>query len=324
MATFNEFVRQHIADDAKVRRLYWVHGEEEIFRLQTVALVRKVAGADPFNTLRLNAAEDSESEIWASLNQHPLDSEHKRLIVVHDAQVLTELERLIAWLKDTQITRSRTAVAVFVSSDAEFEHPAREDIVKASSAMIVKCSLPKNEDDRLKRAVEIVQAWGNIDSTTAAVLVKRVNFDMHEAYAVMRKAALFPDAKITVQAVEALASRRVEEDVLWSLIALNKKAAVEAVTEGVNISVSQMIGSLGTALETLSRMNAALSSSSSGVRDMAKRVGANEQYVRMLFPYARLYPAKESVRRTLLLNRIDNAYQRGADHGLLEALIALW
>lgn len=326
MATYTEFLRQHSDERARVRRLYWVCGEEEVFRLHVAARVRDLAGAVPPNVLSLSAADTPEPQVWAHLNQHPLDSERKRLVVVHDAQRLVHLDRLVAWVKDNQTTRSRNAVAVFVSSEPDFENEARDDIARSSSAMIVRCSLPRNPEDRLKRAVEVLARWGEIDPTTAGVLVKRVNFDMHEAWAVMQKAnalrTLMPEGRLNVRTVEMLAPRRVEEDVVWSLIALNKRAAVEAVLEGT-ARPTWVIGTLAGHLEMLSRMNGHLATTSS-VREMAHRVGAREQAVRTLMPYARLYSRREAVRRTLLLNRLDNACQHGAEEGVLEALIAMW
>lgn len=323
MATYTDFLRQHAGENPRVRRLYWVCGEEEVFRLAVVARLKEIADVAPFNTLTLSAAETPESEIWAYLNQHPLDSDQKRLIVVHEAQRLEHLDRLVAWVKDNQTVRSRNAVAVFVSTDPDLEHEERANLMSSSSALLVRCSLPKDEQDRLKRASEVVCAWGHIDPTTAAVLVKRVNFDMAEARAFMQKASLFPTARITPAAVEALTPRRVEQDVVWSLLGLNKRKAVEAVSEGTDAQAGWIIGSLAAHIETLGRMNALLPTTTS-VKDMARKIGAREQYVRSLFPYAKFYPRKEMVRRTVLLNRMDHAYMRGAKDGVLESLIALW
>lgn len=323
MANYTDFLRQHAGEKPRVRRLYWVCGEEEVFRLAVVARLKEVAAVAPYNTLTLSAAETPESEIWAHLNQHPLDSDQKRLIVVHEAQRLVGLNRLVSWVKDNQTVRSRNAVAIFVSSDPDLEHEERDALAASSSALIVKCSLPKDEKDRLKRATEIVCAWGNIDSTVAGVLVKRVNYDMHEALAFMQKANLFPNARISVAAVEALTPRRVEEDVVWSLIGLNKRKAVEAVEEAAHTEAGFVLGSLAAHIEALGRLNAVLSSTTS-VRDMARKIEAREGYVRTLLPYAKFYSRKETVRRTVLLNRMDDAYHRGAKEGVLEALIALW
>ena len=170
-------------------------------------------------------------------------------------------------------------------------------------------------------------ATGNIGTPTIEVSVATLNFDMREAWAVMEKAnilcALFPDGVLNVAAIEALAPRRVEEDVVWSLLGLNKRQAIAAIAEGGGAPTGRIIGALATHVETLSRLNALLANTT-GVREVARRLGAREQYVRTLMPYARLYPRREAVRRTLLLNRLDRAFQRGAGEGVLEALIALW
>lgn len=323
MSTYADFLRQHAKEGARVRRLYWVYGEEEMFRLLTVDRIKQLSGVHQFNVSRLSAFDTPETEIWAALNQHPLDSDQKRLIVVTEAQRLQHLDRLESWIKDNQTTRGRNATAVFVSSEPEWDHPLREFVGKSSSAQHVKCSLPKNESDRLKRAQEVICAWGNIDRTIAGVLAVRVNFDMAEAFGVMRKAALFPEARLTVSVIENLAPRKVEEDVVWALIALNKRKAVEALVEASTTSASRIIGSLSTHVEALGRLNAVVASTKT-IKDAAHRIGAREQYVRRLYPFARLYPRAEVTRRTLLLTRLDAAYNRGAREGVLESLIALW
>lgn len=305
-----------------MRRLYWLFGEEVVFRNLAVERIKELHGATPWNTLTLTLRDTPEPEVWAAVNQHPIDTNEKRLLVIQDADRLKNLENLTGWLKDSQITRSGKMTAVFVSSDQEWEDDAREVVAKSSSAMYVKCALPKNEDDRLKRAVEIIQSWGNVSSTHAGVLAMRVNFDMAEARAVMEKMSYFPEAALTTKTVELLAPRKVEEDIVWSLLALNKKKATEALVE-TSPDVGRIIGSLSTHVDALARLNNVLGTAKN-IRDAAQRTSIREAYVRRLWPLARLYPRKEAVRRTLLLNRLDNLHQQGAKEGVLESLVALW
>ena len=325
MATYNDFLRQHAAEKPRIRRLYWVFGEENLFKDLVVKQIAELWGATGFNTVSLSAAETSESEIWASLNQHPIDTEQRRLIVVTDAQRLTRLDRLTSWLKDNQTVRAAMATAIFVSSDAEWEEDEyREVIMKSSSASWIRCTLPKDPDDRLKRAQEILCAWGDIDVTSAGVLAQRVNFDMVEARAVMDKVSLFPSAQVSPQIIEMLAPRRVEDDIIWSIIGLKHRKAVEAIEEGTgSYSLSAILGTLATHVEMLARINTILTVTQNA-KEAAGRLGAKEQYIRRLYPYARMYPRREALRRTQLLHRMDAAAQRGATEGILESLVALW
>jgi len=325
MGSYSDFIRQHSGEKARVRRLYWIYGEETVLRNLAVEHIRSMWGASIFNTTRLSAADTSESEIWAHLNQHPLDSDQRRLIIVTEAQRLKNLDRLIEWLKDNQTFRSAMVTAIFVSSAHDWEDSEERDaIVKSSSAGWVRCALPKDDEDRLKRAQEIICTWGNIDFITAGVLARRVNFDLSEARAVMVKASLFPEARVTPQAVEMLAPRRVEDDIIWSIIGKQRRKAIEAVVEGKDTyNVSQILGTLATHVVMLGRLNAVLPNSPT-VRDAVSRIGGREQYVRMLWPYARMYPRKEVHRRIQLLHRMDRALQSGAKDGILESLIALW
>ena len=303
--------------------MYWLFGDEVVFRNLAVDQIKERFGASPWNTLTITLRDTPETEVWAAVNQHPIDTNQKRLLVIQDADRLKNLENLTGWLKDSQITRSGKMTAIFVSNDPEWEdEAAREVVAKSSSAMYVKCSLPKNEDDRLKRAQEIIMSWGNTSATNAGVLALRVNFDMAEARAVMDKMSYFPDASLTTRTIELLAPRKVEEDIVWSLLALNKKKAAEALIE-TNPDAGRIIGSLSTHVDALARLNNVVSTAKN-IREAAQRTAIREQYVRRLWPLARLYPRKEAVRRTLLLNRLDNLHQQGAREGVLESLVALW
>lgn len=325
MGTYNDFLRLHDSTDSRVRRLYWVYGEEDLFRVLVANRIKKLADVQQFNTTYLNASENSESEIWAVLNQHPLDSDQQRLLFVQNAERLSRLEEMVAWLKDPQTTRGCNATVVFLSNDSEWEAEEREFVSKSSTAMIVKCALPKDPSDRLKRAQDIICAWGdgNITRTNAGVLAQRVNFDMAEAHAVMRKAALFPEAQVNVGAIELLAPRRIEDDIVWALVTMQKRLAAEALSEVSITDAGKIIGALSTHVEMLARLNGVMVVSNSA-RDAARRVRGKEQYVRRLYPYARFYPRREAVRRTLLLSRMDRAYSSGSREGVLESLVALW
>lgn len=323
MGNYNDFLRQYEKEGARVRRLYWVYGEEPVFKELVLARIRELSGVSQFNVTRLSADSTSESEIWAALNQHPLDSDQTRLLVIREAQRLKHVDRLEAWLKDNQTIRGRNATAVFLSESSDWEDAVREVVSKSSSAQVVKCSLPKNEADRTKRAKEIICAWGNIDPVTAGVLAERVNYSMSDAYGVMWKASVFPQAHLSAAAVEKLAPRRVDEEFVWNLLALKKRLAAEAIAESQASDVGQILSALSTHLAALVALNPIVATTRS-VKDAAFRVGEREQYVRLLMPLARLYPPPEANRRMALLARMDHAHLSGAREGVLEALTALW
>lgn len=324
VGSYQDFLRTHTGRKARMRRLYWVCGDEPLLRSLVVQQIKAMADVLPFNTSIINASEIPETEVWAELNQHPLDSEQQRLLIVHDAQRLKHLGRLIEWVKDNQTIRSRSATAIFVSTDGDMsveEH--KEALMRSSSAYVVKCSLPKDETDRLKRCQELITTWGNIDRINAGILAQRVGYDLSEAYFVMSKAALFPNAKITTAAIDLLAPQKIEAEVVWNLIALNKRAAVEALSEIGAADIHGIFGQLSTHVEMLARVNGTLSLNRS-LKELSVELDARQQYLRLLLPYARLYPRREAVRRTMLLTKLDAAHMEGAREGLLETLIAAW
>ncbi len=322
MGNYSDFLRIHAKEGARLRRLYWVYGEEEMFRILAVRRLKELADVPAHNVTHLSAFDTRESDIWAVLNQHPLDLERPRLLVVYEAQRLEKLERVQAWLKDNQTTRIRSATVIFVSSESEISEEVSE-LTKSSNAMPVRCALPKNEDDRLKRSREVIQSWGPIEGIAAGVLAQRVNFDMADAYSVVRKAGMFPNANLTVNAINLLAPRKADQDLTWALVSCQRKKAAEAIPEVPMTQVGRVIGGLSTHVEALSRINATLTSDLS-YRETAKRLQLKEGYVRMLHTHAKFYPRKQAVRRILLLNEVDAAWQSGAREGVLEVLVAGW
>lgn len=325
IATYGDFLRTHTGEKARLRRLYWIFGEEEIFRLLVLDHIKEMTAAQSFNVLRLSTYDTPETEIWAALNQHPLDTDQKRLIVVHDAQRLEHKNRMIEWVKDNQTIRRKSATAVFVSRDSEWEDDVRSEISKSTNAQYVRCALPKDENDRLKRAVEIICSWGNgqIDRTSAGVLALRVNFDMAEARSVLQKATLFPGSMVNVGVIEKLAPLRMDENIIWSLLALDKRRAAMSIPEVSPNNIGKIIGTLSTHVAMLGQIHRVLPTTTA-IREVAKRVDAREQYVRHLIPHARHYPRFEVNRRIDILTRMDRAWQRGEREGVLESLVALW
>lgn len=322
MGTYADFQRIHTKADARLRRLYWVYGEEEMFRILTVRQIKAMSGVPGHNITHVSALDTKEADIWALLNQHPLDLENPRLLVIHEAHRLKHLERVMAWLKDNQTARARSATAVFISTDSEISESV-EELGRSSGAMIVRCALPKNTDDRLKRAREVITRWGPVEPIAAGVLAERVNFDMSEAYGVVQKANLFPNAQLSVAAINKLAPRRADGDLVWALVGCKRQKAAEAIPDVPEASVGWVIGSLSTHVEALSRIHKTLTAGLS-MRETARRLNMKEGYVRVLHEHARHYPRKQAVRRILLLNQIDSAWQEGAREGVLEALVASW
>lgn len=328
MGSYNDFLRLHASPEAKVRRLYWVCGEEVTLREMVLERVKELADVPDFHYHSVVVGPTKEPDVWGLLNQYPADPLKRRLVIVRDAERLKNMEMLKDWLTTSLFRGSRTpgTTAVFLSNAAEWpmdhEVATREVLVKSSTALYVRCALPKDERDRRKRVQEILCGWGNIDPTHAIILAERVNFDMAEARTVMAKAAYFRGT-LNARAIEALAPVKVEDDIVWSLLGLDKRRASQALQELPDTQVSRVIGALTAHVEVLGRLNGVLTRGLS-VRDLSSKMNISETYARKLLPFAKLYPRKATVHRTLLLNKVDAAWQRGAREGVLEVLVAGW
>lgn len=304
--------------------MYWVCGEEPVLRSLVTDQIVAMYGALPYNTFRLSAREIPESEIWAHLNQHPLDSEQKRLLVVTDAERLEQPIRLEGWLAENQRTRNKNVCAIFVADEPDLTSPLYKVLNASSSAVYVRCTLPKAPEDREKRAVDMICSWGRINPINARVLYEHVGGDLYEARAVMQKAGFFPEAEVNVGAIRVLAQPRVQDEIVWNLISGRRKAAADALAAGTDVPVGKVLATLAAHLEYLGRLYDLMSLPTFSIADAARRLDIRQQYVRLLSPHARLYPANEVTRRLYLLARLDHLYQQGARDGILEAVVAGW
>lgn len=326
MATYPEFRRKHRGEKPKILRCYWITGPEAVLREEAVDLIRKWCDVESVEYASMNVTAKTEPDVWDHLDQYGLRPEKRRLLLVRGAERLKNVERLLAWLNDSQLRTSGTpgTTVIFVSAEDEWPQDrkveTRERVLKASTSMYVRCALPK--DHNTARASEVIQTWGRISDTEARRLFVRVGRDLGAARSVMRKSEFFP-GEIRGKVLDALSPSNPQEDVVEAILGLDKRRALLSAIELDRREIGRVLGTLAAHLDVLSRLEP-VAGTRSPLREVASRLGVSETWVRMLIPYVKFYPRKQQVRRALLLDKIDNAWQRGARHGVLEALIAAW
>ena len=315
MATYLDFLRMI---QRKVRRCYWVCGEEVVLREQVVGLLRREAvrlGAQ--ERISLNVLEDGEAAVWESLDSWSLDQDRPGLLVVRDAERLRKVERLASWLADLNAPRK---VVVFVAAEPSWPTTrtpeVRERITK--TGVYVQCSVSSHHS-----SVEIVAGWLGGDSNAAERVLEWCGWDLVTARDSVRKAALM-GRREDLRVLEYLSEPRPLEQFASQLTACDRARAVQSA--GLLNSYAERsaaIGLLDANLAALSKINKALRTAWSS-REIAGRLDLHRMVVERLQPYARLYGPDQVRSRARELARADRALAEGAEVGVLETMAARW
>jgi hypothetical protein len=326
MATYRDFQRSHKGPTPKVKRLYWLCGDEVILRELALESIKKWAAVDDMNYRTLTAGSVTDGEIWDALLEQPGDHRARRLLVVREAQRLKSIEPVKPWLEDKTARTSSVpgTTVVFVSADDEWAvgryADERERVMASTAALYVRCHMPN--DQRETRGAEIITGGGNINDLEARRLYRRVGGDMSLAYGVMRKAAYF-DRPLEGQFLTALSPPNPQDDIVDALLGLEKKRALAVIDDLSREEMGRVIGRLTSHLDLMARLEPH-AGTRTPLREIASRIGVSEQWVRHLLPLLKFYPRKAVFRRVVLLGKVDAAWQRGQKQGLMEVLVAAW
>lgn len=284
----------------------WVYGDQHVLVQEVVDTLRERINASVLDSVSISAGPAFERQVWAAANQFPLNPGSNRMILIHDADKLSNLGQLETWMSRT---RSLPGVyLVFVAKDAG---PA---VIKAPRGSLVKCVLPKEDD-----AVAWVQRRAPMDAAAAKHLLTRTGGNLAAAAGVCAKVALF-DGSPSPATIDSLVNESPGEDFADTLIALDKRRAVlgiEALADHERLMVVALLDTRLDLLQTLHRVQ----HSGRGVHEIS---GVNPYLARTYLPHARHYDTQKCAYRRRVLAVVDDALRSGARDGVFEALVALW
>jgi DNA polymerase III delta subunit len=319
VATFLQAKR--LLDNDELKRAYYLYGPDRILVEEIVDIIRAKVEPHPLDYVSLSAAEVKPRDIWAQLNQYPLDPLHHRLVIVRDAEKISKWDSYLDWINSRLIPQ---VVAVFIDSrhDVDTTVPHIERTVK--SGRLVKCG-PLNDDD----AIEYLKTISpDILSEDAAYLLERTGGSLYKASYAVRKANLLIEAgagfkgmppKLTDRLVENSPS----EDFVDALTALDKPRAFTAAQAVDPNDVSMAIGGLDYRLDLLAILNRAVKRQQT-IRDIMTSTRVPAFMIKRLYPHVKHYGREEVRARYKVLALVDSQVQQGAREGVLEVLVSLW
>lgn len=332
MATFSQWWKG-FRKAPQVRPVTWLCGTEKILIEDVLSTIKRVLGATDWNYVPLVLGEDSPRAVWSEIFSSPQGARQARLVVVRNAERLTNPERILEFAR--RADAHPNAYVVLVSSAAALprldptedqkHRRAKGDIVPYLADLktrghLVECK-PFTQDTA-KVAVEWVQARTKMRENVAAYLLDRANGDMRLVRDVCNKVTVFGH-EATISAINELLSEQPRDTLVDALVALNKKEALAALERLQPDEYSRTVGLLDSQLD-LAGLIHDMSAAHHTTYEIQRAAGNKNFLVKDLLPVARTYDAKRrsEIRKTLSV--ADEALRAGARTGVMEAIIASW
>lgn len=292
---------------------------------QALDAIKRVSGATAANSFSL-LADDGEEKVWAAMNQHALDSEDRRFLVVRNAEKIKAWDQFESWMTSRQAPNVRVVMVAGertwpVQRNAE----ARARVVKSTQAMYVECSLPKSNPDR--SAVEAIQTWSRLTTEQATYLARRTGYNLARCRDVCVWLSLL-SVEVTTQVIDLLTEASPSQSFVTALAKLDKVGAVSAAQRLSQSERAAVVTHLADTLSDLDRLHRALrkavlrSSDLQLVRaETARQADMRLDRVIELWESAKHYDPQTVQRRAELLVLAD---ENRSEVGVLERLVVQW
>lgn len=331
MASFWQW-RTATAKEPLPRQVTWLCGTEPVLVDEVVAYIKKALAPDAWDYVPLVVGEDSERDIWATVNQHPIGS-GKRLVVIRNAEMLKRLDRLPQFIK-TRNTNPRTHL-VFISNEEKISRtePTPEErregkkgtlaphlAAIGTKGHVIECR-PFTQSTA-KYAVTWVQSKVRMREGIAAHLLNRANGDLRLVRDMCAKLALFPD-QVSISTVNGMLTEQPRDSFVNALLALDRATALLALRSMSTDEYSRTIGLLDSRLDLAGLVHDMMSKHHPQY-EITAAAGSQAFLVPDLMPVAKHYDAKRRLAIRRVLAVADEAMRSGNYEAVMEVIVAYW
>lgn len=299
----------------------WVCGDQSVLIEEVIDLIRRKLALSAVDYVSLSYAPGFDATVWAEAHQYPLTPGATRLIVVRDAERLTDRGQLENWL-----ARNRQLPGVyllFVSGEPDLPHTLSggkkvltgcAKHIKAPRGHLVRCAMPGEAD-----AIAWIRRRADLDEASARHLLTRAGGNLATAAAVAAKLSLFA-GRASTSTIDLLCLERPVDDFTDILLALDKRRALLRIPDIDEAERLKLVALLDTRLDLLVKLHRHQLAGHT-TREIT---GISPFLVRQYMPIARHYDPARCVHRRRALAIVDDALRGGARVGVMETLVGLW
>lgn len=313
-----------LAREGTPRRFTYLCGSSQVLVELAVDAIKTTCAADEF--VSLSADHDDSATVWAEINQHALDAEHTRLVLIRQAHKLQGWEQFEDWLNSRVAPNVKVAMVSTEASWPMHRHTKlRNKMVRSTQSVYAECSLPKGNPE--KAAVDIIRSWSSLTKDQAAYLAKRTGYNLARCRDVCQWLGMLPGLPST-QLIDELAASTPADSFVAALVRLDRATAATMAQSLSRSETASVIGALSSRLLDLDAIHRVMGKTlikggdqQRAKSDTARLSGIKLDRVIALWEAARHYGPKEIQRRTELLVMADES--RG-QIGVLERLALQW
>lgn len=331
VSTFSQWLTSW-RKNPKPKQVTWVCGPESVLKDDVVDNIRRMLDLDAWSYIPIVLGEDPERLVWAALDEHPLGSS-QRLVVVQHADRLTQWHRLEQWVKHR--TQNPRTHVIFVSDEErltrtdptpeERRKGAKEELVPHLEAIrgkgpLIECR-PFTQATA-KHAVTWVRLRLPMREAVAGHLLDRANGDLRLVRDTLFKMRAL-GVEVTISLVNSMLQAQPRDTFTESLMALDKPAALRALDRLPESDYSRVIGLLDSDIDFAHRIHEMLLEHKTP-GEIARAVGNRGFLVSDVIPVAKHYNDKRVREIRALLAVADEHLRQGVRVGLLESLVSGW
>lgn len=305
-------------DRGELRRVLWVCGDQPVLVEEVLDAVRAHLDVSELDYSCFSGGQDPDPLIWATVLAFSLTPAGRRLVVVRDADKISNWGPLRTFIDGGRQLPGSHLVLVSAQPDlpttAEGATPEHVELIK-TKGRVVRCAAP-NETDAISWARRRAPA---LTVRSAAHLLTRTGGNLAAAAGVCTKLALFsgvPSAAI----IDGLCEATPVDCVTDLLLARRKSDALAAAASVPERDYLHTVACLENRLDLLASLWQ-VARTGLGPREVT---GHPPFLVHRYFGHARHYDPAHCAHARKVLLLIDDAIRGGARTGVLESLIALW
>lgn len=314
------------------RQVTWICGSEPILVDEVVTHVLSALGPDETGRITLSAEDVPEKDVWATIDQQPLGT-GVRVVIIRHANQLQHWDRFTTWL--SKRGRNPRTYLVIVSDEEKVprveltpeqirahEKPGPMPHIAAigSKGHVVECR--PFTSATAKVSLEWVKSKAPMRDAVAKHLLERANWDLRLVRDTLLKLSVFP-GEVTAQVINALMAERPRDTFTDALLALDKKTALLALGDVRPDDVGRIIGLLDYNLDLAGTIHD-MQADHRAPSDMAKALGPQAFLIKDLMKVSRHYDIRRRAMIRQSLAMADRAYRNGHTTAVLEAVVTQW
>lgn len=327
MSTWSQYFTAQRKEE-KVRQITYLCGSEPILIQWVIDHITRVIGPEPWNLTTLVAGEDSERDIWAEVERHPIDRS-ARLVILRGVERLENKNRIEEWAANKALN-PRTFLVLgenvdrvpTVPATAKGEKPSQAPHVAAVARRGTMVECRPFTQATAKHAVSWVRSLVYMQENVAGHLLNRANGDLRLVRDTCVKLRTLEEAP-TISLIDAMLSQRPRADFREALIQRRKKEALFALQRMSPEEYSRVLGLLDADLELLGLVYD-MANQHKTTGEIARAAGKMAFLVPRVQPHAKHYDPKRRTALRGLLATADEAIRGGERVGVLEGLVAQW